>query len=330
MSIKFLKAGTGDAVLIQHGGKNILIDGGNEFKYLRDQVKAINDLNEKIDLLIITHHDDDHIAGVISLLTMIKNEELPSDFVSEVFFNSPRKIKGKISDTTANHLSYKQAYETEELILELGVKWELITENSNDVKIGEINLNFLSPMQDDLENYSEKKGAYLTGDFRCDWDVPITDIEKYIDDASQDKSLSNKTSIIILAEFDSKRFLLTGDCTPDRFEAALDKIDKNESGQAEFYAVKLPHHGSYRSLNQAIIKSIKCSRFIISTNSKKYFLPNKRALLKVKNYALDKTARIEFFFNYEEALNALKITAVEKTRYSLILTPNNKSYGISL
>ena len=43
MSIKFLKTGTGDAVLIQHSGNNILIDGGNEFKFLQDEIKAIDD-----------------------------------------------------------------------------------------------------------------------------------------------------------------------------------------------------------------------------------------------------------------------------------------------
>jgi beta-lactamase superfamily II metal-dependent hydrolase len=129
---------------------------------------------------------------------------------------------------------------------------------------------------------------------------------------------------------DNKRYLLTGDCTPDRFEAALSKLEKDEFGQTAFYAVKLPHHGSYRSLNKAIIQSIRCHRFIISTNSKKHFLPNKRALLKVKNYAFKSNKKIEFLFNYEGALNALKITSAEKSKYGFILTPNNILNGISL
>lgn len=329
MSVKFLKAGTGDAILIQHGGKNILIDGGNEFGFLREEVEAINRAKEIIDLVVITHHDDDHIAGIISLLKMVQSGQLPNNFVRKVFFNSPQEIRSGVTDRDTNYLSYKQAYDTKKLISDLGIQCELINEESNDVTIGEIELKFLSPTKIDLENYSEKTGAYLTGDFRCDWDVPIAALERYVDDASQDKSLPNKCSIVVLAQLDGKRFLLTGDCTPDRFEAALSKISKDENGQAEFYAVKLPHHGSYRSLNQTIIRSIKCNRFIISTNSKRHFLPNKRTLLKVINYALNKSEKIEFLFNYEEALNALKITHAEKTKYHLILTPNNEPYGVS-
>jgi metal-dependent hydrolase (beta-lactamase superfamily II) len=181
MSVKFLKAGTGDAVLIQHGGNNILIDGGNEFVFLQDEVKAIKDAEEKIDLIIITHHDDDHIAGIILLLTMIRDGELPKDFVKKIIFNSPRKIKGNISDINMNHLSYKQAYDIEELILNLSIDWQSINDKSSELTIGEIKLKFLSPAQEDLEDYSEKKGAYLTGDFRCDWEVSLTGLEKYID-----------------------------------------------------------------------------------------------------------------------------------------------------
>ncbi len=45
----------------------------------------------------------------------------------------------------------------------------------------------------------------------------------------------------------------------------------------------MPHHGSYRNLNKFIVNNINCSQFIISTNSAKYYLPNKRAIIKILN-----------------------------------------------
>lgn len=64
MKIEFLKAGTGDCIIINHNSKNILIDGGNESTYLISKYYEIKAQNEIIDFLIVTHHDDDHIKGI--------------------------------------------------------------------------------------------------------------------------------------------------------------------------------------------------------------------------------------------------------------------------
>ena len=61
MKIKYLKAGTGDCIIINHNSKNIIIDGGNESTYLISEYNEIKSRDEKVDFIIITHHDDDHI-----------------------------------------------------------------------------------------------------------------------------------------------------------------------------------------------------------------------------------------------------------------------------
>ena len=72
MKIEFLKAGTGDCILINHNSKNILIDGGNESTYLISKYNEIKSRNEIIDFLIVTHHDDDHIKGILDLFKEIE------------------------------------------------------------------------------------------------------------------------------------------------------------------------------------------------------------------------------------------------------------------
>jgi len=106
MKIKFLKAFNGDAILIsfrENGAiRNILIDGGMpttyvqkgkngklEYGELKETVDKIKDNNEKIDLLVLTHVDDDHIGGV---LKWFEKDKDAYKLIGKVWFNSGRLI----------------------------------------------------------------------------------------------------------------------------------------------------------------------------------------------------------------------------------------------
>jgi len=329
MEIKFLKAGTGDSILIHHLGKNILIDGGNDETYLLGQITIIHDKGQFIDLLVITHHDDDHIKGIIKLLELVKTGNYGKDFIKEVIFNSPRVI---LKDTkNENELSYKQAYIVENLLRDLGINVDVHTNNSPDKNIEGLNLKFLLPLETDLFKYAQQKGAYLSSDHKCDWKQPVQILEKYIDDDSQDDTLPNRSSIVLKVDVEGKSILLTGDATPDRLQTALDKlVAENNNNPIVFDYVKLPHHGSYRSLSQRIIQNIVCTDFIICTNSAKYFLPNKRAILKLHKWLNRGNKPINLYFNYSEALSNINITDVERKKLNLKLIPNNEKYGFRI
>ena len=331
MEIKFLKAGTGDSILIHHEKHNILVDGGNDSRYLLNEIDAIYKNNEVIDLLIITHHDDDHIRGIIDLLELIVkgNYGEPKKFIKKVIFNSPRLILEKLPAKKNKSLSYKQAHLVEELLMNISPNWEKCTDESDSIEFAGLKIDILSPNDSSIEKYSEHKNVYLTSDYRCDWNTPMYILEKHLTDESQDKSIPNMSSVVLKLECDDKKVLLTADVTPDRLEFILNKlVEDNEGIPLSFDYVKLPHHASYRSLNKKIIENIRCDNYIISTNSKKYFLPNKRALLKiVKNKNKE---QINFLFNYEEAIDNLNITSKEMKDYNFKLTPNNKDYGISI
>jgi len=331
MIVEFLKAGSGDCILIRHKEYNILVDGGNDPSYLLLRIDKIYELGQKIDLLIITHHDDDHISGILKLLALVDEGNYGEHFIKKVIFNSPRLISGKLSLQTDNSLSYKQASETEKLLSKIQPKWEKITEKSQKISFEELSITFLSPAEDDLEKYSVSKGAFLSSDFRCDWKSPMSLLERFIDDASLDTSLPNKTSVVIQLDCEGKKVLLTGDTTPARFEVILDNLIKDDpSGTVTFDYVKLPHHGSYRSLTKSVLSKINCQNFIICTNSKKHFLPNKRAILKVLMFLKRNENPIEILFNYKEAIDSLEITEQEKKRFKFKLIPNNHSYGLSI
>jgi beta-lactamase superfamily II metal-dependent hydrolase len=330
MNIKFLKAGKGDSILINHKSKNILIDGGNDSSFLFKEIDSIKDRNEFIDLLIITHHDDDHIAGIIDILNKIKDGVYSKDFVKKVIFNSPRLIQKKIIPKDERLLSYSQAHIVEDLLIECEIEWmDIVTDTSNDIKFEDMTLTFLSPDKSSLEKYSENKGALLSSDSKCDWDKPMSKLKKWIDDESLDKSIANKSSVVVLAKCKNKRVLLPGDVTPDRFHTIIEELyEKNSKKLVTFDYIKLPHHGSYRNLTREILSKIDCTNYIISTNGQNHCLPDKRALLKIILFMENKDKEtINFLFNYESTLKQLNITDKELLRYKISLEPNNEENG---
>lgn len=85
LTTKFIKAGNGDAILInfQEDEKsifhNILIDGGGKLAYednLKYELINIIKSGECIDLLVVTHIDQDHIGGIVKMFDEIKSGNL--------------------------------------------------------------------------------------------------------------------------------------------------------------------------------------------------------------------------------------------------------------
>ncbi len=76
LTVHFLDVGQADCVLLQCGGENMLIDGGNVddsqmvVSYLRDQ--GISGL----DLMVNTHAHEDHVGGLPAVLSAFETEAL--------------------------------------------------------------------------------------------------------------------------------------------------------------------------------------------------------------------------------------------------------------
>lgn len=92
---KSIPVGIGDCLflILNHDGEqfSIMIDCGKYNLSVKNFVR--NELNLHIDLLIITHIDNDHVCGVTK---MLKSE--PDLFIGEVLFNSYQREPVKTSD----------------------------------------------------------------------------------------------------------------------------------------------------------------------------------------------------------------------------------------
>jgi competence protein ComEC len=77
LQVIFLDVGQGDAILIERGSNQILIDGGPSGQKLLEKLgKHIPFWDRKIEIVIATHPDADHIGGLIDLMRTYKIGEI--------------------------------------------------------------------------------------------------------------------------------------------------------------------------------------------------------------------------------------------------------------
>jgi competence protein ComEC len=67
--VVFLNVGQGDAILIQDGDYQVLIDGGRDGKVLLDRLgRHVPFWDRQIEVVVATHPDSDHIGGLPAVL----------------------------------------------------------------------------------------------------------------------------------------------------------------------------------------------------------------------------------------------------------------------
>lgn len=221
MVIDMFPAKNGDAFLIRFDNKkNILIDMGyvdTYKKYIKDRLLKIKNENQCIDLLIITHIDEDHIEGAIEFFKENGNANNPNIIeVKEVWYNSYRHLqfnKNKVSNITnfertqleeiklsnfrviskeineTSQVSAKQGSTLSGYLYGLGYinnKWNtsfngeaVNLDNKNEIELDDIKIYLLSPNTNKLKNLSNLWMEKLR---KIDVDFSISD-EEIFDDA---------------------------------------------------------------------------------------------------------------------------------------------------
>lgn len=101
IEIEVLPANEGDCILIKAVKEDIhiLIDGGTAEtyrNYLRARLNQLRNEGKKIDLLIVTHIDNDHIGGIIELLKENGTNTNPKIIrIDNIWHNSYRHLQIK-------------------------------------------------------------------------------------------------------------------------------------------------------------------------------------------------------------------------------------------
>lgn len=327
MIIKFLKAQNGDCTLIKYidesGAKrNIIIDAGldaayfdpakNSFGDLKLEVDDIKGRGQFIDLLILTHIDNDHICGFLKLFEM--DTEIPS-FIKKVWFNSGKLIAEKIKEEENKLLAIKlqepgvvntgvsEGIDFENFLLRYDF-WEKELILCGQVRhVHDAKFEILGPtipqLRKLLKEYHDKsQDKVYTGSAGNDW---ATDISTFIQEERQkykffqDSSVKNGSSISFILTLKGKKFVFLGDSHSNPVAEELAKLGHTSEKPLDVEFLKISHHGSKANNNKKLLAAFNTENYIVSTNSVGHGHPHKRTLSRIITMNPDAI----FHFNYE-------------------------------
>jgi beta-lactamase superfamily II metal-dependent hydrolase len=83
-----------------------------------------------------------------------------------------------------------------------------------------------------------------------------------------EKTASNLSSIVVLAEANGRRMLLTGDARSDFILDGLKAAGLLPGGKIHVELMKVPHHGSVRNVDQDFFERVTADHYVISANGK--------------------------------------------------------------
>ena len=336
--IEMLPAEYGDCLLVEYGSgtavHRLLVDGGTGATYqgpLRERLKAIA-RPCPLDLLVVTHIDEDHILGVLSLL----QEDPKAIAPAEVWFNGYRHLTDTLGPTQGDLLTG--------VIEALKLPWNAAFKGGavclgDDGALPCIQLKggarvvLLSPGRKQLTDLEPVwKEAITEAKLRSEKeptasrDAPSDELGKRKalkrvdpsdvprlarDRAKVDTSPSNGSSVAFILEYEGSKILLAGDAHPGVLAQRL--YQYGGGAPVPLDAVKLPHHASRHNVTSELLDAVVCSRFLVSTSGDRFGHPDPEAIARIALRAGSK----KVYFNYRTDYTTLWASSALRERYQL-------------
>ncbi len=306
VTIELLPAAHGDAIWIEYGTtaqrRRILIDGGPAPAYdkgLRQRILTLPKSKRKLEMMIVTHIDADHIDGCLILLRELEALNVK---INELWFNG----WDQIADADKAPASYAplQGEFLGGLIQvndELKNSWNkrfegdaVVVPDEDDKELpvlqlaGDAKLTLLGPTQAELRRLRARWKAAIRDfspgdarealsrlDERREYRPPPTPAAFATPTFGDDRSPANGASIACVFEHGDVSVLLTGDAHARSLASSLERLAKQKSlTKLHFDAVKVPHHGSMSNVSHDWLRWIDCKCWLISTNGAVFHHPD--------------------------------------------------------
>lgn len=315
MILEVLPALKGDC-LILHGEDDglILIDGGPAGVSRESLIPRLEELREErglaeaeplvIDLLIVSHVDDDHINGVIDLLEGMldrrRANQPPRFLVRELWHNSFDRIlgndqtgaltastqfgaasmapvieeadEGPPTDHAKILASVKQGDDLRRLAEALGIPVNgMFGGNLIQTSPGELVSREVAGIELVVLGPRRPELVELQKEFD-EWlerQPPSERTETSLLAGLDDESAANLSSIVLLARKDGRTILLTGDARSDKVLEGLQDCGLCGPGETiEVGILKMPHHGSIRNLDDEgdFLRRVTSRHYVFSGN----------------------------------------------------------------
>ncbi|MVZ63734.1 ComEC/Rec2 family competence protein [Sphingobacterium humi] len=307
-----LPAFHGDCILIKtfdvdHNEFIILVDGGTAktFKYtLKAELKDVN----RIDLLVLTHIDSDHIAGLISLF---KSSLIDHISIDEIWMNHPELVEVNNEE----QISTKQGDNLKRLILTKKPNVKLLEVSTGKKLIIRSGIEFviLSPTpQINHELYRQWFGSTIVKHEKSNVNIssqqdvyskPLENLSRipFSPDKRINDDIFNSSSIAFLLKCFDISILLLADSRPEVIVENLRLNGFTKSDPLKVDYVKISHHGSLNNTSQEQLSCIESNNFLISTNggTSRHKHPSRETIARIVFNPSRDNKTINIFFNYK-------------------------------
>jgi hypothetical protein len=334
-SLDVRRARKGDCLLLHYGSKEnpglVMIDGGPRAVYgphLRPRLEEIRKKHVKgnkplqVDLLMVSHVDDDHIQGILDLTRELReaaDERRPqlvqilglwhNSFDSIISHNTKELTASVTGQFGAAALSGGAEFSDDEVIdveehyegsdpeldseeakelvssslkvlasiaqgaqlrrdaekLDVPINDEfggdlIIAKNAEPIDLDNgLTFTVVGPMLLEIDALRKKHLEWLKR-LKEEGKKPSEVLAAYVD-----KSVPNLSSLVLLAEVDGKKMLLTGDARGDKILEGLEAAGLMTKGRKiEVDLLKVPHHGSSNNLEDDFFERITAKHYVFS------------------------------------------------------------------
>jgi len=306
-TLEALRAEAGDCLLLHYGDPDeprvIVIDGGPTiavYERLRgrlDELRAEGGFTDQgvplpIELLMVSHIDDDHIDGIIQLTEQLLGEQGGRSYeIASMWHNSFDDLIGNGAEEfqSVNQDGTQTASVGGSVIDEDRVRPDTFlvlasvnqgrTLRSNAERLGLRPPLLVAEPGQDPKNFGDGLTLQVVGPLRAQLDKLHAEWEKQLKKLRKegklpeatvasfsDSSAANLASIVVLAESeDGRTMLLTGDARGDFLaESLVEQGLLDDEGRLHVDLFKLPHHGSDRNVERSTFSTITADHYVIS------------------------------------------------------------------
>jgi hypothetical protein len=314
LSFDVRRARKGDCSILHFGTPDepglILTDGGPSqvwkpqlkprLAQIREARNVDHDQPLPVDLMMLSHIDDDHINGILELTgelvtaadagepLPLKIHQLWHNSFDDIIGDTPKELLASVTAAygvagiSGEFDSEGFAAATAQVLasVEQGIhlrddarRLNLPINKAFDGKLvkadgktkavdmgKDLKMTVVGPMKHELLNLQKEHDAFLKKSQK-EKKAPAS-LAAFVDD-----SVANLSSIVVLAEATNKRILLTGDARGDKIMEGLEIVGLlPKNGHMQVDILKVPHHGSDRNMETIFFERVKANHYVFSGN----------------------------------------------------------------
>lgn len=246
--VEALNVARGVATMIRYPGTRyapdpvthaILFDGGGPGRRLVARLRELRDEADlSIDLVVLSHMDDDHSRGVLEVFEELATTAEPVLSVQDFWYNTSRELG--FDTRTADQ------YRRREEQLLRNVDMARVTRNAN--------VHGAALVGDAAHAVMLPGGAFAT------ILAPAPDGRRF----ERSDSPGNAMSMAVLFEVRDRLILLAGDAHVDTM---LDALDRFSLGSPHVDLLQLPHYGDARRLSPGFLERVTADVYLVWPNA---------------------------------------------------------------